>query len=816
MVITNDTIIHIATAESRKDTHWRNIAITWEQLKERCRHTRTAETAAEYAQMTKAQRGNVKDVGGFVGGTLKEDGNRRNENLKERTLLTIDIDDATEMPQAPNPRFALILHSTHSHTEAAPRYRIIVPLSRPCSPIEYQAVAHKMAEAVGLEQVDITSCEPVRLMYWASAPKDAPVIYTAQDGEPLDVDGILGLYKDWSNPDEWATKERASGTAYSLPLTKRVRSERQSSPREKPNLIGSWCRTFSVFDVLNDMLAGVYVPAGLNRYTYAEGSTFGGVCVYDDGDFFFSFHQSDPLGGQLLNSWDLYRLARFGHLDRDAAPTTRTDRLPSSEAMREYALSVPAVKRDYLTRQVNEAAGEEGITGSEEEVPPTEGDWIDVLETDSKGHIANTLNNFYLILKHDPNLIKDRVIFDEIKLAKTFLHPPLWERTEGDTWTDADTAQVALYIERAYHIKSRGDLQTALDAVCTEDAFRRNPVREFIRREEWDGTPRMDTLFVDTLGAEDTPLTRSITRKSLVACVARSFDPGCKYDQITVLVGEQGIGKSSVLRRLAGGGKYFMDSFTLDSRSNKMQESVLGAWIVEIPELDGLYRADMNAIKSFVSKQWDEFRPAYAREKILAKRTCVFFATTNDDDFLRDASGNRRFWILKCDGNPRRSVFDLDSHYIAQVWAEAYEHYKAGDTPLYLDRAQEGQLAELQKRYDSDNDLIGSLEAFLDTLLPYDWDTFQMDERRAYFQAVKRGEPYYRDPTTQVKSIPTKLRTEVSAIEVVNEFLMQDNGKGNRQARLATDLLRKIDGWEQADRKVLSGGYGRQKIFVRK
>lgn len=808
---------NIAIASSRKDTNWRNTIITWDELKERCKPIRTSETLDEYREMSKSDRGEVKDVGGFVGGTLKSDGNRRNDNLLDRTLLTIDVDNATQLPEKPNPRFAMIVHSTHSHTEEAPRYRVIVPLSRPCSPLEYSAVAHRIAEGLGVEQVDMTSCEPVRLMYWASAPKDAPTYYHSQDGEPLNVDAILATYIDWTDPSEWATKDtRKAQDAGRQELDRMHKAHasggQQEMPRSKQNLVGSWCRTYSVYDVLNDMVAGVYTPAGINRYTYSGGSTFGGAVVYDGGDFFYSYHSTDPIGGRLLNSWDLYRILVYGHLDADTEPRTRTDRLPSSRAMAEYAMTVPAVKADYM-RMVGMLSDNDEEDG--EPVAPEE-DWRVQLEIDKNGAYSNTLNNFYLILKNDPLIIKGRVKYDEFKREKVVVGELTWEREETELWTDADTAQAALYIEKEYRLKNKDSLQMILDAVVREDAYRMNGVRDFIAREKWDGMPRVDELFIRYLGVPDTPFNRKITRKSIVACVARAFDPGCKFDQIIVLAGYQGLGKSTILRKLAGGGRYFMDSFSLDNKSNKMQESVVGSWIIEIPELEGFYKQDMNTIKSFVSKQWDEFRPAYGREKVLAKRTCVFFATTNDEEFLRDSTGNRRFWILQC-GEPLSSVFDLTDHDVAQIWAEAKAMYDDGKTPLWLDRDESLELEEMQKRYDVDSDQLGALESFLEVLLPYDWDTFGMDERRAYFVAVKNGRTYTRSHELDIPSRGTEQRTEISAIEVVNEFLMMDNGKDNYKAKMATTLLKKLDGWEFTGKQLTrSGGYGRQKVYRRK
>lgn len=825
-MVTPDSTYTIAVGRSRRDTEWHNITVTWGKLKELLQHRRTACTLREYQQLSKEEQGRIKDVGGFVGGELKADGRRTADNIKCRTLLTIDVDHATKLPTKIAPRYALIVYSTHSHTPEAPRYRVVAPLSRPCDDIEYQAVAHYMAAGLGVDIVDMTSCEPSRLMYWAAAPKDADVFYYQQDGEPVDVDAVLATYKDYTNAAEWAGSPQGGSPRVGRPrTTPRDTSARMEDPRTKDNIVGSWCRTYDCIDVLEQMIPNLYKPAGFNRYTHIGSSSWGGLCVYDNGTFCYSYHESDPIGGQLLNAWDLYRLTHYAHLDAQAAATTRADRLPSYTAMAEYALTIPEVKRDYLAhaKARNTADLSEGGFSFAEATTTTdteEGDpdsWLNELATDAKGNIANTLTNYALILKHDPNAIRGRVVYDEFRGEKRVVGNLPWERTDGTSWTDADTACLALYIDRTYKLRSKDYLTMMLDAVTQGNDFRRNVVQEFIERAQWDGTPRVDNLFIKYLGAEDDDYSRMITRKSLVACVARAYKPGVKYDQITVLVGSQGIGKSSILRKLAGGGDLFMDSFTMDARSNKMQESVRGAWIIEIPELEGFYKQDMNVIKSFVSKQSDTYRPAYGREQIKVPRTCVFFATTNDGDFLRDSSGNRRFWIVQC-GEPQAPLSELTPSEVAQVWAEAKIIYDSGKEQLYLSKEESEELAKRQRDYDMDNDLLGELQAFLDTPLPADWDAFQMMERREYFDAVRAGVPYFRRTKYgDVQRIDGRVqRTEISAVEILNEFFREDNGRANIQTRKANSLLRKLDGWrESGERITLTGGYGRQKVFSR-
>lgn len=816
--MTPNTTYIIAVGRSRKDTEWHNTAVTWGELKELLKHRRTACTLREYQQLSKEEQGRIKDVGGFVGGELKADGRRTADNIKCRTLLTIDVDHAKELPTRIAPRFALIVYTTHSHTPEAPRYRVVAPLSRPCNDIEYQAVAHKMAEGLGLDIVDMTSCEPSRLMYWAAAPKDADVFYFQQDGEPVDVDKVLALYEGkYADPSQWPGTPKVGRPRAS----QHDAAMKMEDPRKKQGIVGSWCRTYDCIDVLEHDLTTKYKPAGFNRYTYIGASSWGGMCLYDNGTFCYSYHESDPIGGQLLNSWDLYRLTHFAHLDAQAASTTRIDRLPSYKAMVQHALEIPAIKQDYIAHRTEITDWEDvGFSIVETPTAPSEdedaADWLSELATDAKGNIANTLTNYALILKHDPNAIKGKVVYDEFRGEKRVVGKLLWERTPGASWTDADTACLALYIDRTYKLRSKDYLTMMLDAVTQGDDFRRNVVQEYIERAKWDGIPRVDTLFIKYLGAEDNAYTRKITRKSIVACVARAYKPGIKYDQITVLVGAQGIGKSSILSKLAGSGDLFMDSFTMDARSNKMQESVRGAWIIEIPELEGFYKQDMNVIKSFVSKQSDTYRPAYGREQVKIPRTCVFFATTNEGDFLRDSSGNRRFWIVQC-GEPQAPLKELTPSEVAQVWAEAKVIWDGGKEQLYLNDEENKQLIEMQRGYDIDNDLLGELQAFLDTPLPSDWETYQKMERRDYFDAVRAGIPYFR--RTEFGGIRTEgvaQRTEISAVEVLNEFFREDNGRANIQTRKANNLMRKLTGWRESRERVsLTGGYGRQIVFRR-
>jgi putative DNA primase/helicase len=197
-----------------------------------------------------------------------------------------------------------------------------------------------------------------------------------------------------------------------------------------------------------------------------------------------------------------------------------------------------------------------------------------------------------------------------------------------------------------------------------------DPVKDYLDSLQWDGKPRLDTWLIAHLGVADTPLNRAIGRKMLIAGVRRVRKPGCKFDYIVVLEGEQGSGRSTALKILAGGDENFSDAEVISLYPKERQEQVQGVWIYELAELAGYGKVDINKFKNFVSQTVDRARPAYGRNRIDRPRRCIFVATTNDDEYLRDHTGNRRYWPVKL---PRGFRIDLARLREArdQLWAEA-------------------------------------------------------------------------------------------------------------------------------------------------
>ena len=216
-----------------------------------------------------------------------------------------------------------------------------------------------------------------------------------------------------------------------------------------------------------------------------------------------------------------------------------------------------------------------------------------------------------------------------------------------------------------------------------------HPVKEYLNGLSWDGTKRLENLLVDYLGAEDTPYVRAVTRKTLVAAVARIYEPGTKFDSILVLNGPQGIGKSTLFARL--GRAWYSDSLSIsDMKDKTASEKLQGYWILELGELAGIRKMDVETVKSFITRTDDKYRKAYGVNVESHPRQCIIVGSTNSDGgFLRDVTGNRRFWPVRVLGKGRHKPWDLDA--VDQIWAEAAEYYHQGEELFLRGRIGRGK-----------------------------------------------------------------------------------------------------------------------------
>lgn len=259
--------------------------------------------------------------------------------------------------------------------------------------------------------------------------------------------------------------------------------------------------------------------------------------------------------------------------------------------------------------------------------------------------------------------------------------PPCLDAVNGHQWLDRefhehDDARLAGWLQRQ-GIRVGHDIAGKCAAtVASENAY--NPLRDYLGSLQWDGTPRVEDWLTRHLGVARSPYVDTVARCTLVAAVARALNPGCKADHMLVLIGSQGLGKSSVVRALARG---WYTSAVPDLRSKDAMIQVQGAWVCEMEELES-FRAtkDVTAIKSFLSRQTDQFRPPYGRTIVDVPRRCIFIGTTNESEIFSDATGNRRFWPVECTKHADISVLEME---VDQLWAEAVVLYEAGE-PWHL------------------------------------------------------------------------------------------------------------------------------------
>jgi putative DNA primase/helicase len=791
----NDKLITIATGRSRKETKWKNQELKWSDFAKRLKETRrTEETYSEYMKLSKPEQDDIKDVGGFVGGHLKG-GRRKADSIEYRTIITLDADnipadvDLWDMYTLLYDN-AAVLYSTHKHHSKKPRLRLILPLNRKVSDEEYEAIARRITHDLGIDLFDDTTYQAHRLMYWPSTSSDGEFVYELQDGPWLDADKVLATYEDWTDMSSWPVSSRMSEEHRKL-------AKKQGDPEEKGGVIGAFCRSFNIHDVIDKYLSDVYTPtADSNRYTYANGSTAGGLVVYDD-KFAYSHHSTDPCGQKLSNSFDLVRVHLYGDQDEESKPNTPVNKLPSFVAMASMASDLDEVKLDISQRKIEEA--QEAFGDDYDFDTDDNKDWVTKLKIDKRGEFEVTLSNIQTIIEHDPNL-KGMVVFNEFESRLTLVNDTPWRQlSEGKAWRDSDDVGLMKYLEEIYGIQGKQKIQDSITNI--QNINRVHPIREYLDSLEWDGIDRVDQLLIDYLGAEDSEYTRAVTRKILVAAVARIYNPGTKFDYMVVMTGKQGLGKSSLISRL--GKEWFTDSITTFSGKEAM-EQILGNWIVEVGELTATKKSDIESVKQFISKKADEFRPAYGRHKIYAPRQCVFFGTTNDREFLRDKTGNRRFWVVDVGKEEiKANVWkDLD---VDQVWAEAVEVYRKGEK-LYLDSELEKIAAQKQEEHLEESPKAGLIREYLDRLLPENWEEMSIEERRRFIQDDDFG---------QVAK-GTEKRDKICALEIWVELFNGHPARFNYlEAREINDVIRRTPGWDKEGSFRFGEIYGRQRGFKR-
>ena len=416
--------------------------------------------------------------------------------------------------------------------------------------------------------------------------------------------------------------------------------------------------------------------------------------------------------------------------------------------------------------------------------------------------LENSGINEVLILNNDPDF--QNFAFNEMANRIQITGEVPWSRPDDNKfWRDADTAQLKAILDTRYTTFSTRNHDVSFMKVADDRSF--HPVRDYLNSlPVWDGVKRVDTLLIDYFDADDTPYVRAVTRKMLVAAVTRIYHPGTKFDSVPVLDGEQGIGKSTFLKDLCGE-EYYADNLSLTDMNDKAAaEKLQGFWIVEIPELAGMKKADIEKVKAFITTTDDKYRPSYGRTVESHPRQCVVIASVNGErGYLRDITGNRRFWVVKLKQTEQKRKWHFTQEEKDQIWAETKKYYEDGEK-LYLEGDLLESAQEAQKSAMEMDERQGMVEQYLNMLLPERWDMMDLYERRSYISE--------KDSPTVEKGV--KERKVVCNAEIWCECFgrsLSDMKPADSYAIAA--LMTQVYGWTRTKESMRFGIYGKQRIY---
>lgn len=365
-------MIRLAVTKAR-NASMKSVEVEWPEFVKKFLDVKIAdETAAEFAALSKDDKLDRKDVGGYILGSFSQAESRKKEHFESRTGIALDCDHIEDsihlamiISKTKSLGFECVIASTRSHTPDNPRIRIIFPISRPVlDGDEYQALARMLASKIDIDSFDKTTFQAARLMFWNSCNSDVTPICEHVKGDWVDVDVVLNEYGDWRDCTQWPRTKTES------PDSVKREIQKVEDPRDKPGLIGLFNNTFDVYQVIERFIPEVYGPGSTDeRFSYLGGSSSNGAVVYEDGLFLYSHHESDPCYERCANAWDLVRLHKFGHLDDQASAKTPVSSLPSSIAMKDWARELDEIKDKAGDYAVATTAAQDFANVGEDELP---------------------------------------------------------------------------------------------------------------------------------------------------------------------------------------------------------------------------------------------------------------------------------------------------------------------------------------------------------------------------------------------------------------------------------------------------------------
>ena len=452
-IMKHDKSINVAIGKSRKELNYVNLKLPYSEFIDKyIKNTKyTNETFDEYINFPKDIQDNIKDVGGFVGGILK-DGKRRKDTILNRSLITLDVDFGYEgmiEDLEKNIDFGMCIYTTHKHTQKSPRFRIIIPLKNSVDPIQYEAISRKIAFDIGIDYFDDTTYSPSRLMYFPSTSKDGEYVFKLIDKDFLDPLDILNKYNDCKDESLLDNLSKSNSKLYSL------HNNIKENPMLKDNIIGAFCRAYNVYDVIEKFLYDVYKKGDTkDRYTYINGSTSNGVVIYENGNFAYSHHSTDVCCDKLCNSFDLVRLHKFSHLDKNVSIDIPINKLPSYTKMIEFISKDEKVMLELGQSKLKKAINDFSSKCEDNNINDS---WTLKLEVDKNGLYKSSIKNIVTILENDENL-KDKIAYNLFS-NRTIIKGDLpWKKVvdkeNGDVWQDSDDSNLRMYLDVVYKIVS--------------------------------------------------------------------------------------------------------------------------------------------------------------------------------------------------------------------------------------------------------------------------------------------------------------------------------------------------------------------------
>lgn len=330
------------------------------------------------------------------------------------------------------------------------------------------------------------------------------------------------------------------------------------------------------------------------------------------------------------------------------------------------------------------------------------------------GKIKQTIENMSEAIQYDPELYR-KIKYNTLSYSPYVYGELPWEKKDTyREWNNSDDSNLKCYIEAKYGLKSMEKIMEALTVVVNRNPF--NPVIEYLESIKWDGKKHIENLLPDYLGVEKNKYSIECMKLFMLGAINRAYCPGCKFDYMPVLVGEQGVGKSTFFKVLAGNDNWYNDNFNT-VEGDKAAEKLRGMWMVELAELLATKKAkEVESIKAFLTSTVDSYRPPYGRRTEQRPRVCVFAGTTNNSHFLTDRTGNRRYLpLIVCKKRVKKSLFKKEAmEEFKQAWGEALHIFRTENPELILSEDLQNVAQEMQNAFIEEDVRIGIIQEWLD------------------------------------------------------------------------------------------------------